>query len=188
MFQGGYVQGSGGPVRSPARMQVWRRLALWMALGPALAGVIFIFVYFGLRPSAGLSSYVQAHGVQRTAVIQSVDNVPYTHGSNPLYTADILVRLTAPVGGQSQVVIHYPGYESDRPGDTLTVLVDPEDPGYAELPGLPNNGSTTPLVFLIIGSVLLVLAIALGVFGIQGLRRPRPTTVIPTWQRGRTWN
>jgi hypothetical protein len=149
-------------------------IGLVVMLVPLVIGVVFIIVSFALRPQAALSSFVQAHGVRRAAVILSVDNIAHTTttmtspgGNQPAvatttttYTADVLVSLADPVGGQARTTVHVPGYEKDGVGDALTVLVDPNDPGYAELPGSPSTAAIEPTIFLIVGIFLTVIAIA----------------------------
>lgn len=134
-------------------------------------GVVFIILSIALRSSAALSSFVQAHGVRREAVILSVDNIAHksttTTGSgssnhtvtSTTYTAEVLVSLADPVGGQARTTVNVPRYETNGPGDTLTVLVDPNAPGYAELPGSPSTPAVLPTVFLAVGAFLAVVAI-----------------------------
>jgi Protein of unknown function (DUF3592) len=139
-------------------------------------GVIFLIVSFALRSSAALSGFVQAHGVRREAVILNVDNIVHesttTIGSgssrhtvtSTSYTADVLVSLADPVDGQARTTVHVPNYEAGAPGDTLTVLVDPSDPGYAELPGSPSTPALLPAIFLAVGAFLAVVAITVSAF------------------------
>lgn len=178
--------------------RVGGRLAVALAAGiPLLIGVIFLAVSFGIRSSAAKSSYVQDHGVRRTAVIQSVNNIESadTHwvgsGSSrhqqttTSWTAEVLVRLTAPVDGKTQTTVHVPNRESDGPGTTLTVLVDPRDPGYAELPGSPSTPVILPVIFLIVGSALIVIGIVAGALVARALRRGHSMTFARSWERSR---
>lgn len=164
---------------------------------PLLVGIIFLIVSFALRSSAALSSYVQDHGVRRTAVIQSVNNIEHTsthsvgtgaskhQETTTSYTAEVLVRLAAPVGGRTQTTVHVPDYENAGQGETLTVLVNPKDPGYAELPGAPSTSPILPMIFLIVGSVLLVIAVVAGVLAVRALRRGSPMAVSRSWRWSR---
>ena len=134
-------------------------------------GVVFIILSIALRSSAALSSLVQAHGVRREAVILRVDNIAHksttTTGSgsrnhtvtSTTYTAEVLVSLADPVGGQARTTINVPRYETNGPADTLTVLVDPNAPGYAELPGSPSTPAVLQTVYLAVGAFLAVVAI-----------------------------
>ncbi|HEY8044994.1 MAG TPA: hypothetical protein VIF35_12060, partial [Streptosporangiaceae bacterium] len=75
------------------------------------------------------------------------------------YTAEVLVRLADPVGSQARTTVHVPRYETDGPGDALTVLVDPGAPGYAELPGSPGIPAVLPTIFLAVGTFLAVISV-----------------------------
>jgi hypothetical protein len=153
-----------------------KRVITFVAVGvPLLIGVIFLIVSFAIRSGAALSGFVQAHGVRRTAVILNVQNQEHhsttTTGSgssrhtttSTSWTALVQVSLAAPVGGQARTTVRVPGYESASPGDRLTVLVDPNDPSYAELPGSPSTSPLLPTIFLIVGSVMVVIGIGLWV-------------------------
>jgi hypothetical protein len=84
-------------------------------------------------------------------------SVPSSKGTT--YTAQVLVSLADPVDGQARTTVHMPRYDTGRPGSTLTVLVDPDDPGYAELPGSPSTAAVLPTIFLVAGAFLAVVAI-----------------------------
>jgi hypothetical protein len=152
-------------------------------------GVTFLILSFALRSSAALSSFVQAHGVRRAAVILNVDNIartstnPNGSGHSTTYTAEVLVRLAVPVGGQAQTTVHVPNYEPGGPGDTLTVLVDPDNPGYAELPGSPSTPALLPTIFLAVGAFLAVVAITGSAFVARlwrrSIRRARGPSALP---------
>jgi Protein of unknown function (DUF3592) len=157
-FQGGVP----GIIRG--RRVSWSTAGLLAMTLLLFIGVVFLVLSFTQRSSAARSGLVQAHGVRREAVIVSVDNIahsgdsPGNHGTT--YTAQVLVRLANPVDGQAQTTVHVPDFEAGRPGGTLTVLVDPDDPSYAELPGLPSIRPSAPTVFLASGASLVVVAIA----------------------------
>jgi len=131
-------------------------------------GVVFLIFSFALRSQAARSSFVQAHGVRREAVIVTVHNIARTStttGSSghtvtsTTYTAEVLARLADPVGGQARTTVHVPRYETGGPGDTVTVLVDPDDPGYAELPGSPSTPAGVPAIFLAVGAFLTAVSV-----------------------------
>ena len=168
-FSGGAAGGVQGP-------RFAKRVITLVVVGvPLLVGIIFLIVSFAIRSQAALSGFVQAHGVRRSAVIVSVQNEEHhsttTTGSgsgrhtttSTSWTALVQVSLADPVGGQARTTVHVPGYESAGPGDTLAVLVDPDNPSYAELPGSPSTSPLLPTIFLIVGSVLVVLGIGLWV-------------------------
>jgi hypothetical protein len=174
-----------------------RRAVKVLVVGlPLVIGVIFLVVAFASRSSSALSGFVQAHGVRREAVILSVQNIAdrttTTNGNSnhPItvtttsWTALVQVRLADPVDGQTRTTVNVPNYENGHPGDTLTVLVDPDKPGYAELPGEPSSSPLAPTIFLIIGSVIVVAGIALWVLiarkGTGFINRP------PRWRYHRS--
>jgi hypothetical protein len=102
-----------------------------------------IFFTFHLRSEGAQSAYTQAHGVESQATVVSVENIQHqshsqSGGTSTFYTADITVTLNPPVGGLSQTTVHVPHSVSYTAGQQVTVLVDPQAPGYAELPGQPN--------------------------------------------------
>ena len=76
------------------------------------------------------------------------------------WTAEVTARLTGPGSGQGQTVVYVPYFDSDGPGTALTVLVDPHDPGYAELPGVPAHTAMVPAIFTAVGWLLVAIAVA----------------------------
>jgi hypothetical protein len=173
LTQGPFAGGTAGAPRSP---RFARRVITLVAVGvPLLVGIVFIIVSFATRSEAALSGFVQAHGVRRAAVILNVQNEEHhsttTTGSgsgrhtttSTSWTALVQVSLAAPVGAQTRTTVHVPGYESAAAGDQLTVLVDPDDPAYAELPGSPSTSPLLPTIFLIVGSVMVAIGIGLWV-------------------------
>jgi Protein of unknown function (DUF3592) len=146
----------------------WYPIWLGAAGIPLIIGVVFLLIAPGMRAQADHSSFVQAHGTRHTAVILSVNNIENTSTSgtgknqhtSTSWTAEVTARLTGPGRGQGgQTVIHVPYFDSDAPGTTLTVLVDPNNPGYAELPGTPAHTAVAPTVFTAVGALLVVIAV-----------------------------
>jgi hypothetical protein len=80
--------------------------------------------------SAGKSAYTQAHGVPRAATVTSV-----TLGGSKASTEDVDVSLASPVDGQQSVTVLVPSRQSFPVGARVQVLIDPQDPGYAEMAG-----------------------------------------------------
>jgi hypothetical protein len=172
-----------------------RRRSAWSRFGAGVVAVIMLLggvscigLYYLALPSAEKSSYTQAHGVRRTAVIELVDNVAQLHGGKhqkptKTYTSQVQVRLTAPVGGQTESWVHEPRYESGSPGTSITVLVDPKDPGYAELPGTPADDSpASDLVFLLLAAAGFVFGIVAGGWALwPRRRRGQATSRPPRW-------
>ena len=80
--------------------------------------------------SARKSAYTQAHGVPRAATVTSVIVGGPTAG-----TEDVNVSLTDPVDGQQTVTVLVPGQPSFPVGARVRILIDPQDPSYAEMAG-----------------------------------------------------
>jgi len=100
-------------------------------LVPAGSIVMFVISVQEYRDAAR-SSYTQAHGVRRDARVIS------EHTSTGKYpTSALAVRLSGPVNGHDTTTVHIQGAPTYSPGARVTVVVDPQDPGYAELPGAP---------------------------------------------------
>jgi hypothetical protein len=133
---------------APADGRRWRRrgrralaapimtsLALLMYLG-VVAG--FAAYAVNMHAQAALSSYVQHHGVHRTGGIVRVQNVQHQDSKyGPWYSARITVALAPPMDGHSTTVVYDPHGSNFIVGEGLEILVDPQQPGYAELPGQP---------------------------------------------------
>jgi len=150
--------------RAGTRRRVVRRTgAIWFS-GLFLLGfvVALVLILTGGSAAAARSAYTQAHGVPEVATVIWARNMSFRSGSSGSISwyADMLVRLPHPVGGQAQTTVHVPDKVSYRPGDTVTVLVDTQGPGYAELPGRPYVARPVVLVFSIIVSLLIIVSAA----------------------------
>lgn len=150
----------------PSRFDRWWYPSWLGAAGiPLVIGVVFLVIAPILRAQADHSSFVQAHGSRHAAVILSVNNIASTSSSgsgkpqHTSWTAEVTARLTGPGSGQGQTVVYVPYFDSDGPGTALTVLVDPHDPGYAELPGVPAHTAMAPAIFTAVGWLLVVIAV-----------------------------
>jgi hypothetical protein len=131
-----------------------------------------------LRSESAQSAYTQAHGVSRQATVISVDNIQHqSHSQNDdgtiWYTAEVTASLNPPVSGQSQTTVDVPHQVSYVDGQTIPVLVDPQAPGYAELPGQPNVTGKDWWAALAGGAVCALLACFLGWQAIAKVRRRR---------------
>jgi hypothetical protein len=94
------------------------------------------------------SAYTQAHGLLRSGIVTSVANQSNSG-------ADVGVRLTQSVAGHATTTAHVPAKVSLSPGAAVQVLVDPKDPGYAELPRQQFVLKSTTQLVVIIGLVLI---------------------------------
>jgi len=118
-------------------------LILTAVTGVCLFGVIVSY-HDGQR-----SSQVQHHGIHATTTVVSVHNTYTTSRSGNYYTATMLVSLANPVDSHATSTVHYPGRLHDQAGQTVQVLLDPKNPGYAELPGSPNTPSRGWILVLV---------------------------------------
>jgi hypothetical protein len=78
------------------------------------------------------------------------------------YFAKVTVTLQTPVSGHASTVVNIPGNVSYVPGQVISVLVDPADPGYAELPGSPYVTDSTT-------AGLVIAAVVAGIIGVSGI-------------------
>ena len=114
---------------------------------------------FQAHSGAQRSSYTQAHGVTETAVADDVENIAShtSKGGGYSYTNQITVTVQHPSVGDGSATVYGNGQTSVQSGDTLTVLVDPRQPSYAERPGAPydtTRGWIEALLFtIVIGGV-----------------------------------
>jgi hypothetical protein len=137
----------------------------------AVAGIALIttvMACFGLvatlqaHSGAQLSSYTQSHGVTETAVADDVENIAsHTSKGGYSYTNQITITVQHPAVGDGSATVYGNGQTSVQAGDTLTVLVDPKQPSYAEMPGAPYDTTASwieALLFTIVIGCVSVFA------------------------------
>lgn len=83
------------------------------------------------------TTYVQNHGAEVQATVERVSNTKQCSRGGCSWTAAVAVILAAPVGGARSSVVHYPDFFAMPAGTPIPVRVDPGQPNYAELPGVP---------------------------------------------------
>ncbi len=127
------------------------------------------------------SSRVQHQGIRRTATIIAAQNHYHSSRGGGYYTADITVTFSPPVQGQTITVVRFPGRFDAFPGQTQTILIDPKNAGYAEIPGSPSTQSWT-WILLLVFAVLFGVLDALLIREFLKLRRHRRsvTTMAPS--------
>lgn len=125
----------------------------------AVVGIVMIPFTFASHAAAERSGYTQSHGVADVAMVSSVDNQQSCGRSSCTYYAYVTVMLSQPVDGSDFTTVNIPRNVSYGSGQLISVLVDPKDPSYAELPGSPyaTNADTVgtaigAAVFLLIGA------------------------------------
>jgi hypothetical protein len=134
--------------------------------GQLIVALIMYAVFAGFliaavagHAAAAQSSYVQAHGVRENATVLNVDNNSSTYKGNTTWSAEVTVRLQQPVDGTTTSVVHVPYEDNSNDGDTITVLVDPDNPGYSELPGSANTTNASWIVLLVFSVLMLAIAV-----------------------------
>lgn len=70
------------------------------------------------------------------------------------------MRLDTPVGGQDFSTVHAQGEVNYKPGARISILVDPRDPSYSELPGVADDDFD--------GLVLTAIVVLLMTFFVAG--------------------
>ena len=139
-------------------------------LGIGIAGAGFAV---SARSEADRSNYTQASGITDTASVQSVANYQSTGRHTTTYYAKVAVTLQAPVSGQVSTVVNIPNNVSYTRGQVISILVDPADPGYAELLGSPYATDTTTAGLVISAAVFGIIG-ASGIVSAVRMRRRQP--------------
>jgi hypothetical protein len=139
-------------------------------LGIGIAGACLAV---SAHSEAGRSSYTQANGIVDTATVLNVANYQSTGRHTTTYYAKVTVTLQAPVSGKAGTVVNIPDNVSYTRGQVISILVDPVDPGYAELPGSPYATDTTT-AGLMISTVIFCIIGASGIVSAVRMRRREP--------------
>jgi hypothetical protein len=128
---------------------------------------------FVSHAAADRSSYTQQHGTSDTAVVGAVNVDKSTDRSGyTTYDSTVDVTLRTPVDGQVAAVVHVPHDVLYYRGEVISILVDPADASYAELPGQPEL--TSGDVAIGIGATVLATLLAVAfIIGSVRLRRRR---------------
>jgi hypothetical protein len=147
-----------------------------------VSAIVFLGIGIGIaaagfavsaHSAAGRSNYTQANGITDSATVQSVANYQSTGRHTTTYYAKVAVTLQAPVSGQVSTVVNIPNNVSYTRGQVISILVDPADPGYAELPGSPYATETTTAGLVISAAVFCIIG-ASGIVSAVRMRRRQP--------------
>lgn len=161
----------------PSGRGVFRRHGPHSALAAGIiltvAGTGLVVAAFVSHAEAAKSSYTQASGVSDLATVTNVDNKQSCGRHSCDYYAYVTVTLRTPVGGHASTVVNVPRNVSYSSGLTLPVLVDPKDPGYAELPGSPYETNGDTAASALFAALTLLLGITGVVRGVRMRRRER---------------
>jgi hypothetical protein len=137
-----------------------------------VGGGAMIFHSVQEHGDAARSSYTQAHGVRLAGRVISERTSPGDAPNQP--TSALTVRLSRPVNGHDTTTVHIQGAPAYSPGAPVTVVVDPQGPGYAELPGAPYTSGGQWVTFLVIGLAdILVIPFGMGLAAWRQLRSRR---------------
>jgi hypothetical protein len=147
-------------------------LALWAL---ALVGVtlIMVFVTLHVHSEAQRSAYTQAHGVSETATADDVQTFTTHNKGNTTYTYQIDVTIAHPTVGDGSATVYGQGITSVQQGDTLTVLVDPRQPSYAEIPGAPYTTTSKWVGSMVVTIVFGIVAVFMSRTAVLMLLRHR---------------
>lgn len=100
-------------------------------------GVLLAFATFFWNEWVDESSFTQASGVRENATVTNVDTEQAysTYGASA--ATYLTVTLPTPVSGRTSAVAKLSYIANYTDGQVVAVLVNPGDPGHAELPGRP---------------------------------------------------
>jgi hypothetical protein len=121
--------------------------------------VFLLIATLNAYSGAQRSSYTQAHGVSESAVASNVQIITNrsSHG-HVSYTSDITVAIQHPTVGDGTATVYSQGATSIMQGSTFTVLVDPRQPSYAEIPGAPYDTTSGWILSLLFTIVIGIVA------------------------------
>jgi hypothetical protein len=163
----GWQAGSRRRVHTPASASV-------LALFFTIATVICLFSTLQGHTYADRSAYTQAHGVTESAIADNVQNIAHHSKNSTTYTNQIAITVQHPSIGNGNATVYGQGTTSVQSGDTITVLVDPRQPGYAEIPGSPYYTASGWIIGLIVTIILAAITAYLFRLAIvMGLRHRR---------------
>lgn len=147
----------------PRRFHLLRTVFLVAEVGAAVG---FAILAITSHSEDARSSFVQRHGIRRTGIVESVQNLSICDRDGLVKRCvpriDVIARLSTPVRGVRGVRIE--AGEVLRLGrrERINVLVDPRDPSYAELRGVPSRRSGGWIALAVLALIFTVVAVAEG--------------------------
>lgn len=164
--------------RAPARRRIQASgLVIW-ALCMSIPGLGVFGTLSGVfLPKIVLSNYTQHHGIPDSGTISNVTN-NYSGRGN--WWAAVQITLDRPVDGAASTTVTVGHAVSSPDGTPVTVLVDPQDPAYAEYPGRPGYPLSGALLFLpiaVVSALLFIFAVwrlAVLRYRNRGIPKPQP--------------
>lgn len=132
--------------------------------GAVLTGLFSLFMVaasVGAFMDANRSESVQHHGIPVTATVTALDPIEHSSRSGSYTTFNVEVTLNSPVGGVSEITVDTP--ENTAPAsvdEQIAILVDRSDPSYAELPGEPNNTTSSADIVVLLSVVFAAVSVS----------------------------
>ncbi|HET9059521.1 MAG TPA: hypothetical protein VFN61_06340 [Acidimicrobiales bacterium] len=127
------------------------------------------------------SSETQSHGTHELATVTSVDPIWHSSRSGSWYTYNYEVRLAHAVGRVTYSTVYTPEQtQFASTGQRIAVLVDPEQPSYAELPGVSMAGLVAPITFTVL-SLAMIAGTIWAVLRIVATHRLRRQSISATF-------
>jgi hypothetical protein len=87
--------------------------------------------------------------------------------------------VRSPSSGDRNAVVYDPERARVKPGSTITILLDSQQPAYAELPGHPDKQGWMPVFFSILAAGLGVLGAFFWLGFIPAIRRQQMWSLVP---------
>ena len=154
-----------------------RQRRWWLRVLPAIMAVVLIFATVVLYQSASdaqdadrQSHRAQTGGLRAVGVVTAVQNSTHTY-TNPAtrwrlpytyawYRAKLTIHLQPAVAGALTTTAYSPKRSSLVPGNSVTVLLDPDDLSYAEFNGMPLQRSGGWVILAVLLGLVLVADLA----------------------------
>lgn len=175
----GAIPGMGhGRTSASGRRHGWR----WIPSAAALCVAIAVAVLAANAKSLdGRSGFVQAHGIRADGTVRAVVTDPHCsfYDGECIPTTRVRVELTSTVMRHRTTTVYLSHGSQLTVGSRATVLLDPHQVTYAELPGSPYHGGGGWLLLAIVAVVALILAGALSPYGTRFVRRRKSTVLLP---------
>jgi len=159
----------------------WARRTLPRAV---LIGLLIVTLW--LVPSA-VSAYraqqqsdrVQSHGVRTNGYVRAIHNDTHSYLSGGRWggfrrSSWSRSMITVQLPQNADTTVYSPQRSTLSAGAQITVLLDPDDPSYAELPGQPLERGNGWVVVVIMAAMVVAADIVIVALLIRAVTRRRP--------------